>query len=313
MANQIIIPFCLPVRFYEIDQQQLPQYLTRHFDDFIDSAQRKEWETQVFYNQKWQTSDTVKFQFPSNFAAIQVQLITCSGDIILSQAATPVRANTYMPGFYIYENTISLGSVPEGTYWFKITLGGTKVMISNPQQIKETWPDTMLFEYKNSRFFGDVVYETGIVFGFRCEAFITRLNPGNERTAYNDQRMNPTILKSVPFRGWTIEFGKRNGGVPDWVMDIQNWIWSHDYVTADGKLFAVADGANFEPTEIDKVYPFQEWTLAVQEGINRNGKFVNPVLDINKRIIIAGMVDATLFGDLSENAGSNLVPINNVN
>lgn len=313
MANQIIIPYCLPVRFYKLDQQQLPQYLTRHFDYFVDSAQRKEWETQVTYNQKWQTSDATKFQFESNFSAIQVDLITCDGTIIVPQAATPVRANIYVPGFYIYENTFSYASVPPGTYYYRMTLGGSEVYISNPQQVAEEWPGTMLFEYKNSRYFGNVVYETGITFGFRCEAFLTRLNPGNERTAYNDQRMNPTILKSVPFRQWTLEIGKKSGGVPDWVMDIMNWIWSHDYVTADGVLLAVSDGANFEATEIDKVYPYQQWSLSVQDGINQTGLFINPVLDSNKRIIIAGMVDATLFGDLSENAGSNLVPINNVN
>jgi len=313
MANLIILPACLPVRFYKIDQQQLPQYLTRHFDDFTDQVQRKEWETQRFYNQKWQTSDTVKFQYPSNFASTQVDLITCDGQIIIPQAATPVRANTYLPGMYIYENTFSMAAVPPGVYYFRMTLGGSTVYISNPQEVRTEWPGTILHEYKNSRFFGNVVYETGIVFGFRCEAFITRLNPGNERTAYNHQRMNPTVLKSVPFRQWTMAYGKKNGGIPDWVVDILNWVWSHDYVTADGKLFAVADGANFEATEIDKVYPFQEWALSIQDGVNYTGTFVNPVLDVNKRILIAGMVDATLFGDLSENAGSNLVPIINVN
>ena len=165
MANQFIIPFSLPVRFYELEATLLPQYLTRHFDDFIDSAQRNEWETQVYYNQKWQTSDTVKFQFESNFSAIQVDLIDCQQNVIIPQAATPVRANQYQPGYYVYENTFSMASVPAGTYWFQITLGGTTVLISNPQQVRTTWPGTILFEYKNSRYFGGVVYETGIVFG----------------------------------------------------------------------------------------------------------------------------------------------------
>lgn len=312
MDNQIIIPFCAPVRFYDLDQQPLPQYNTRQFDDYVESAQRKSWETPVSYKQKWQTSDTVKFQFTSNFAAIQLQLIDCEGNSVISQAATPVRANTYVPGFYIYENTASLASVPPGIYYWKLILGGITIMISGPQHVKEQWPDTILHEYKNSRFFGNVVYETGIVFGFRCEGFLTRLAPGNERTLYNDQRMNPTVLKSVPFRGWTMQYGMRNGGIPDTIVDVLNWIWSHDYVTADGKLFAVAEGANLEATEIDKVYPFQQWSLELQEGINYTGKYINPQLDTNKRIIIIGMMDATLFGDLSENAGSNLVPINNV-
>ncbi len=313
MANQILFPFLLPVRFYKLTEALLPQYLTRHFDDFVDAAQRQEWETQVFYNQKWQTSDTIKLQFESNFSAIQVDLITCDETVIIPQAATPVRANLYQPGYYVFENTFSLASVPEGTYYLRITLGGTEVYISNPLLIAKQWPGTILYEYKNSRYFGDVVYETGIVFGFRCESFITRLVPGNERTAYRDQKMNPTVLHSVPYRGFKLQIGFKGGGVPDWVMDTMNWIWSHDYVTCDGKLFAVADGANFEETEIDPSYPFRMWSLNIQEGINRTSKFVNPVIDTNKRILIAGMVDATIFGDLSENAGSNLVPVITVN
>jgi len=302
----------LPIRFYDIDQQQLPQYLTRQFDDFVDSAQRKEWQTQVFYNQKWQTSDAIKFQFTSNFADIQLRLIDCEGNIYISQSANAIRANTAIPGFYIYENTVSLASITPGTYWFMLILGGVTTMISNPQQVNDIWPNTILHEYKNSKFFGNVVYETGVMFGFRCEGFIGGLTPGNERTAYRDQRMNPTTLKSVPFRGWTMEYGKLNKGIPDWVAEILNWIWAHDYVTVDGKLLAVAEGANLEDNEIDKVYPFREWSIEVQDGINDSAKRVNPVFDPNKRIIVIGMMDATLWGDLSQNAGSNLVPVNNV-
>lgn len=310
MANQIYIPLLIPDRFVPVDPAELPQYLTKHFDDYWESEQRKDFETQVYYKQKWQTSDTIKYQFESNFAAINLKLIDCDQNVIIDQNAVQVRANVNLPGFYVYENTLSLASVPPGTYWKKLTLGDGTIYISEPCEVAETWPNTILFEYANSTFHGDVIFETGITFGFRCEAFITRLDPGNERTAYRDQKMNPTILKSVPFRSWNLVIGKT--GVPDWVIDLQNWIWSCDSVTGDGKSFAVADGANFEEEEIDKIYPFRNWTLKIQEGYNRYSKIVNPTIDPNKRLIVAGMIDSTFFGDLSENAGSNLVPVNDV-
>lgn len=319
MANQIYIPILLPDRFVEIDPVQLPQYLTKHFDDYWDSEQRQSFETPVFYKAKWQTSDTIYYQFESNFAAINLKLIDCDQNVIIDQNSVQVRANINMPGFYVYENTLSMASVPPGTYWRKLTLGdGTTTMISEPMEVAETWPGTILYEYKNSTFHGDVIFETGIQFGIRVEAFITRLDPANLRTAFRDQKQNPTILKSVPYREWKNIIGKKspNGqvsGVPDWVIDKLNWVWSCDSVSLDGKSFAVADGANFEEQEVDKVYPFRSWVLKIQEGFNQYSKIVNPVIDPNKRLIVAGMIDSTLFGDLSENAGSNLVPVENVN
>jgi hypothetical protein len=311
MANQMFIPLLNPVRFYEVNPSQAGQYNTKQFDDYWQREQLRNFETPVHYKQKWQTNDSFPLQYESNFASINLKVIDCEQNIIINQNAVQVRANKYIPGFFVYENTVSWASVPPGTYYLLLTLGGTTKMISEPIELAEVWPNTSLFEYYNSAFHGDILFETGIVLKFRCESFLTRLDPGNERTAYRDQKMNPTILKSVPYRGWKLQIGYPTG-VPDWVIDLQNWIWSCDNVTVDGKSFAVADNASFEEIEYDKVYPFRSWTLNVQEGFNRYSKIVNPELDTNKKIVVGGMIDSTLFGDTSENAGSNLVPINNI-
>lgn len=312
MANQIIIPLLNGIRFYEVDPAWPPQYLTKHFDDFWQKEQLKNFETPVEYKQKWQTNDSFPLQYESNFALINLKVIDCEQNVIIDQNAVQVRANKYLPGYFIYENTVSWASVPPGTYYLLLTLAGTTQMISEPMAVAEEWPNTILYEYANSTFHGDMVFETGIVLKFRCESMIRRLEPGNERTAYRDQKMNPTILKSVPWRGWKLDIGYPIG-VPDWVIDLQNWIWSCDNVTCDGKSFAVKDGGNFEEVEYDKVYPFRSWTLDIQEGFNRYSKIINPAIDPNKRFIAAGLIDSTLFGDTSENAGSNLVPVENVN
>lgn len=312
MANEILISFLNPVRFYEVDPAWPAQYLTKHFDDFWQKEQLKNFETPVEYKQKWQTNDSFQLQYESNFALINLKVIDCEQNTIIDQNAVQIRANKYLPGYFVYENTVSWASVPAGTYYLLLTLGGTTQMISEPMEIATEWPNTILYEYFNSTFHGDIIFETGIILKFRCESFITRLEPGNERTAYRDQKMNPTILKSVPWRGWKLQIGYPTG-VPDWVIDLQNWIWSCDNVACDGKSFAVKDGGKFEETEFDKVYPFRSWSLDIQEGVNRYSKIVNPEVDPNKRLLVAGLMDSTLFGDTSENAGSNLVPIENIN
>lgn len=312
MANIIYFPLLNPIKFVELDPVQLPQYLTRHFDDYWASEQLQSYETVINIKQKYQTSDTIYLQFESNFASIQMQVINCDQTVLLTQAATQVRANKYLPGYYIYELTLSLAAFPPGTIWLKLSLGlGSKFMISEPIDVAEIWPNTILFQYNNSKYHGDVIFETGIVFGFRCEAVIRRLDPGNERTAYRDQKLNPTTLKVRPFRAWELGIGHLRG-IPDWIIDKMNWIWSCDNVLVDGKSFAVLEDSKFEDKEIHPQYPLRHWTLNIQEGINRASKIVGVDVDSSKKLLITAVADGAIFGDLSEQAGSNLVPINSV-
>lgn len=309
MANIIYIPLLNPVKFVELDPVQLPQYLTKHFDDYWASEQLQGYETIVKVKQKYQTSDTIYIQFESNFASIQMQVIDCDQTVLLTQAATQVRANKYLAGYYVYEITLSLAAFSAGTIWLKLSLGlGAKFMISEPIELAETWPGTILFQYSNSKYHGDVIFETGIVFGFRCEAVLRRLDPGNERTQYRDQKLNPTTLKVRPFRAWELGIGHLTG-IPDWVIDKMNWIWSCDNVLCDGKSFAVLEDSKFEDQEIHKQYPLRHWTLNVQEGINRASKIVGVDVDSSKKLLVVYQIDGTVFGDLSLQAGSNLVPI----
>jgi hypothetical protein len=312
MANQIYIPFLNPVRFVELDPVELPQYLTKHFDDYWFKEQLQPFETMVEFKQKYQTSDTIYLQFEANFASIQMQVIDCEQTVLLTQVATQVRANKYLAGYYVYELTLSLDAFSAGTIWLKLNLGlGSKFMISEPIDVAETWPGTILFQYYNSKYHGDVIFETGIVFGLRCDALIRRLDPGNERTAYRDQKLNPTMLKVRPFRAFELVIGHRVG-VPDWVVDKMNWIWSCDNVQCDGKSFAVLEDNKFEDKEIDPRYPMRQWSLNIQEGINRASKIVGVDVNPNKKLMIVYQIPGTVFGDLSENAASNLIPITEV-
>jgi hypothetical protein len=52
--------------------------------------------------------------------------------------------------------------------------------------------------------------------------------------------------------------------------------------------------------------------LKIQEGINRASKIVGVDVDSNKKLLVTAVMDGTIFGDLSEQAGSNLTPINSV-
>lgn len=312
MANQIYIPFSNPVDFYEVDKAELPQYISRHMDDVWLKDQLEEYETPVRYTQKWRTDDAIPFQYTSNFASIQVQLIDCQQNVILTQVVTQKRINKFISGYYLYENTISLANVPEGIYFILLKLGGgTKRMISEPQEVNNSIPGTLLFEYSNSRYHGDIVYETGIQFAFRIEGKFRNYQPESERTAYIDQKHNPTILNAIPFNTWEIIFGK-NKGISDWAARKLNWIFSCDNVRIDGKPYAVVEDSQLDPNEFDPVYKLRSWTLRVQEGYNRASKIVGVEVDTTKRLLVGIAVDSTLFGDLSSQAGNNIINITDI-
>lgn len=309
MANLINIPFLNPVRFVELDPVELPQFNTKHFDDYWFKEQLQPYETDVVFKQKYQINDTIYLQFEANFASIQMQVIDCEQTVLLTQSATQVRANKYLPGYYVYEITLSLAAFSAGTIWLKLNLGlGSKFMISEPIELAENWPNTILYQYSHSKYHGDVIFETGIVFGFRCEAVIEDYEPGSERTSYRDQKLNPTTLKVRPFDSFTVVAGHRTG-IPAWVVKKMNWIWSCDNVLLDGKSFAVLDDGKLEDREINKQYPMKHWALKIQEGINRASKIVGVDVNPNKKLMVAYQIPGTVFGDLSENAGSNLVPV----
>jgi hypothetical protein len=307
MANQIYIPYANPVNFYEVAPADIPQYLSRNMDDYLFSNQIRNDQTRVDYNQKWTIHDAIPLQFETNFDPIQIDVIDCSGHIYFSVTAVRRSQNKYLTGYYAYEANISLAALDYGVYYLQMTLGGTTAMISEPFEVGDG-EGTLLFEYNNSVFHGDILFETGIMLRFRVEAVLQNFDPSNERTSYRDQRLNPTVLKSVPFRSWELRVGK-DFGVPDWVADKLNWIFSCDNVLIDGKPYAVLDDSKIERVDIHPIFPMKSYGLKIQEGINRASKIVGVSVDTNKRIFIAAFVDTTVYGDLSGESGDNLIQI----
>jgi hypothetical protein len=310
MANQILIPYLNPVKFVEFNRSQPAQYESRHLDDYLFADQLRSYQTRVEYKQKWTVNDAIKLQFESNFDPIQVQIIDCQMNVYRTQNATRIRTNKYVTGFYVYEVTTSLALIDPGVYFLLLTLGGSTQMISEPFQVSATLPESLLFEYNNTHFHGDVLFETGFTPSLRVEAILDDEPPANERTGYIDQKFNATVLKSVPYRVFTLTAGHREG-VPSWVAHKLNWIFSCNNVMIDGKPYAVFD-ANIEGNQLDPQYPMRPYSVKLREGVNSSSKAVGVTLDANKKMVVSLVLDSTVFGDLSEQAGNNLITITSV-
>jgi len=311
MSNFLYIPDINPSRFYDVDPLLVPQYLSRHFDDFSFANQIKSWEQPSRYFQKWQTSDIVRYQFTSNFDPILVTLVDKYDIARVSLNATQIRANKYMAGYYVYEVEISLATVPAGCYFVKIDAGtGAKILISEPISVAVEWKNSLYVEYQNSRYHGDVIFETGIKFNFRVEGRIGRLFPGSKDVVYEDQKANPYTLSSTGFKSFDISYGGGKG-LPDWVIDKLNLIWTCNSVTHDGKSFAKFEDTKFDLKDQDN-YPMRGVRMRVREGINRGSKIFSADVDTNKKLMVVFQIDdSKIFGDLLD-PGSNVVAVEGI-
>jgi hypothetical protein len=312
MANLLAIPFLNPVSFYEAKPAVFDEYLTKFMHDYPFEQNQFPWLDPLTYRQKWQTSDTIYVQVESNFEPLQLDLINRYGNVVLSLVANLQMPNKYMEGVHVYEFALSLASVEEGCYHLRLTTGNLNElnMISEPMEVRDVHEGTILMQYRNSRYHGDVIFETGITFGFRVEGAFDFLDPGANITAYEDQKADPYILSARPYRVWPLVIGgeENSRGIPDWVVDKFNLIWSCNDVKVDGKSFARNGDAQLS-FQVVEGYRMRGITLPVREGQNRGSKIVSPTVDTNKKLLVSFNINTKLFGDISENAANNLIPI----
>ncbi len=213
------------------------------------------------YLQKFITSDVTKIQILSDFPDITAQVREASGNSLsLTLNVVEIDTNILDQTFKCYEIEIDFSQLDPGQYVVVIEyengISTVPVMlISEPIDVQETQPDTMLFKYKNSENNFSIVFDTGIEFDFRVEGTIKEFTPVSDDIIYNDQLRNSTLLNSVPYRSFKLYIGNAPG-LPDWVLDKVNRIMSCDEKSIDGAYYEKIEGAKWEVNRTVE-YPFQ--------------------------------------------------------
>lgn len=310
MANLIYIPDLNPVPFYEVSPAVFDEYLTKWFDSYPFAETIYPWQQRTSYCQKFQQSDTIKIQLQSNFDPLQIDLIDKYGAVVGSLVGNLTLPNVYLPGFFAREFTYSLAGTPEGVYHLRLTTGDLSVlnMISEPIHVSEKHPHTKLFQYRNTRFHGDVIFETGIRFNFRVECDFDAEEFASDNQLYKNQKNSAVLLSARPYDLYPLVYGGSKG-LPTWAIKKAALIWCVNSVQVDGREMCRNEEDDPAYGKIDG-YPMRSMSIVVTPGINRQSKIVSPTIDTTKKIIVAYNINTLLFGDTSSNAGSNLVPIN---
>jgi hypothetical protein len=315
-TNQVYISKLNPTQFVKKIPPVSAQYDTRDMEDFLFADRLQLWEEKKLYKQKWKQTDTIWYQFESNMSPLQIDIFNVDyQDPVITITMDMVAANPRLPGFYIYQAAVSLAGLEDGCYYPRFSPGANPVdqEYGEPMLIKAIHDEpTVLYTYKNSRFHGDIIFETGIQFSFRVEGVLGRYHPASDDTFYRDQSMNVTQLVSKPYPSIPLSHGG-SFGIPDWVLEKLNWIWSCDSVYIDQKSYAKDVGSNnsFQGFQINEEedYPLMGLNMNVTPGINRASKIIMPTVDTSKKFLVSYNIDGTLYGDLSVNVGDNLIPI----
>lgn len=302
--NKVQIPFLNPIRFVPLGSTAI------NFDSDWFYNQIKYYETKIHYFQKWVFGDPIYLHLQSNFSPVQIDLLDCHGNTLNTYTFAVVPTAIVNPDLLVYECTVNVPVVDEGEYFFLLKIGSDATLeqfISEPQYFSDDSSNTLFYNYKNSYNKFDVVFSTGIQFGFRVEGSFGPLAPQSVDTVWQDQPLNLETIDSIPFRQFKLALGGI-WGVPDWVIEKVNRIFSCDTVLIQDRQYTKADGAKWE-TIIADGYPLRGWKIDVRETKNLYSLVAENNFSPAEQFAVVFNIETKVFGTFNGNASNNVIQI----
>jgi hypothetical protein len=305
MANNIVdIPFLNPIRFVPVSSEN------RNFDSQLFYSMIRDYETKIEYCQKWHYGDTIYLQVISNFAPVQIEFMTCSGKVLNTYNGTTKTSPFIDPSFAIYEFAINIPVIEEGRYYYRLNIGYDVTLeqfLSEPQYIQSEDPNTIMFNYRQSYNEFDVVFDTGITFGFRVDGSIGPLNPKSKDAVWNNQTYNLETISSIPYRVFKLAIGGMYGA-PDWVVDKVNRILSCNTVSIDNRRYTKEDGAQWEAVTAE-YYPMKGWKIDIRQTENRYSLRGQNNNSPAEQFAVVYNIETKIFGTFNDNASNNVIQV----
>jgi hypothetical protein len=304
-----------PVQFYPESYSQDGRYNFKHMDAYSFSGQSERYGGYQPYNQKWQTNDNIPLQCITNsLGPVQIDVVNKHGRVFGTYLMDVVTTTAVALPYILYETTIDLSGLEEGTYFLKCTAGidaATVIFMSEPLCVKEIHPKSMLFEYSNTRNQAATIFSTGYSPCFRVESFLHDFAPGSRFSSYEDEPANMYLIEGQAFRKFSLFIGD-GFGVPPYVADKINRIFNLNTVLIDGKAFVRDEDSQIEAVGRVPGMPGTWWRLPVREAFNYDAMSQDTDGELNGAAVLIN-VDTALFGDLSGQVVSNPVQITVLN
>lgn len=305
MSNIIKIPFINPIKYTQVDYDQLPQYLSKHMDDYPYIGAIRSYEQVTNYFQIWGNVDSIRQQMYSNIGPVQMNVLDCEGTVLLTSNWTQLQEDLNNPTLFLRESDLDLSPFDSGVIFLQLDFGGLYFLISEPLIISESLDDTLLIEFTNSTFYENMIFEGGFTPTLRIAGQIKFKEPGSKRIIYEDDPLNSEILDAKNFRSWTFLIGGVTG-IPDYMIDKVNRIIGCNDLRIDGRAFTVDPGGKLENESLDG-YPMRGWRIDLREKYNRASKYFSTDVNVDNPIVMMANVDSKGF--IRDDAGGSFFQI----
>lgn len=284
------ISFHTPFKFHRYQSNGIG------FDDKWTRDQRFFFEMPIYYKQKWNIGDKTKIQMESTSIPDDLKYINHLGQVIKNTSWTSVVVAT---SYRIYEVEVDFSTLPNNSTYFLYQLVQSGLnfwpYMSEPIAVATNWPNTLLYTYSHHFNDYDMAWTTGIELKFRCESGIVEFDPVTNRTTHVNQTADVSTLNGVPSRSFKLYVGLATG-VPPWILDLFNRIFSCSRVLIGDMRFQMPEGGKIEKNFIkgnrmmgaliDIVPQFNNMSLEYNDGVT-GGKH---------GIIAAYNIDTSFFG-----------------
>lgn len=303
MSNRIYQPLINPIKFVLIGPTDIPQYVSRHMDDWLFRETRKSWEQGVNYISEWLTDDSRRLQYVSNFGPLTRKIYDCKGKLIYSVLFDTKQEDKFKPGYFIRQSELDLNIFEPGVYYERIP---ELSWISEPFEILEEAPNTVYIEFRNDEYYQGMNFDVPFDPTIRVPGILKYKNPGSKDVIYPDQDEAETMLHSTPFRIWQFILGGQRG-VPPWLIDKIARIFGCSDLKIDGRYFTKNESANWEAAELDG-YPMAGWSIELREKYNRDSLIYDNDVEIIG-IAAAGLIADTKGFGMNDNSGNDYLEI----
>lgn len=305
--------FLNPVNWVKVSPNEIPQYNSRWVDDYFWKNRLNEHQLGApNFFQLWQTNDVIDVQVENNAGQMTIETKNCQGKTIDSYIMQQKQQNTFDPAFFIYEAHMSQTLIPPGIYFHVVKVGVapiSDVLISEPFYIAPKHPKTLLIQYKHRQFKEGMIFETGIEPSLRIKGVLKMLTPESTDISFEDQNADMVITKSTPYRVWELHIEQ----IPDWMINILNFIFGCSSVRIDGIGFSKNKEAKIE-SAVESFYgALSNYTIELREAVAKQGKTFDSDVTSNDEITLMVNAESKGFADTSENASSSIVTFIDIN
>lgn len=272
----------LPYKMVPIDYGIVgTRYNSPDFDRTWFSEQNvvRGWQEQVEYAQLRQTNDRMSFQFwsTSNVSDATLYLYNCSSEIVKTDVLSKlqnglvnfsVTEDGYTYNVWTFTNNLYWNGLDEGNYYIYINCHNVTFddyFISEPIYVKEKHEGSGLLEYSHDENKDYIIFEqTNQKFSKRIIGDVLDFTPLVERTVFLDNGYDTTQLRANAYRGWTLYAGGNGSLIPDYEIDILNYVFTLKGIKWEKKGYTPADGAAFKKTD-NPNYPMYSAAIELRE------------------------------------------------